>query len=308
MSKFDDTIKPSFSDHVTAALSSLSPAEQRAARLFVERREAVVLESAAELGARIDTSDATVVRAAQSLGFESLSAMREAVLTELTGKPTPSSRLKRTLDETGGDSVAVLQHVIGIHEHALETLRAPDFHTRFRDAVAILAATGQRHIFGIGPSGVLAEYAALQLSRIGLPSTALSVSGIALADRLLGLNAKDVVLMIAYAPIYREVEATLDHARQVGAPVLLISDSLGPHVRSRVAMVLPVPRGKAGHLSLHAGTMVLLEALIIALAARNRGGAVASLERLGTLRGTIDKSWLRRSGRRNVSKRSNNER
>jgi DNA-binding MurR/RpiR family transcriptional regulator len=298
MSKSDGTSKPSFADRVTAALPDLSPAEQRVARLFVERREAVVLESAAELGAMIDTSDATVVRAAQSLGFESLSALREAVLSDLTGKPTPSSRLKRTLDETGNDSVAVLQHVIGVHEHALETLRAPGFQAQFRDAVAILAAAKQRRIFGIGPSGVLAEYAALQLTRIGLPSSALSVSGIALADRLLGLSARDAVLMIAYAPIYREVETTLDHARQVGAPVLLISDSLGPHVRGRVAMVLPVPRGKAGHLSLHAGTMVLVESLIIALAARNRSGALASLERLGKLRGTIDKSWLQRSGRK----------
>ena len=305
MTQSDVARKLSFADRVTAALDGLPPAEQRVARLFVECREAVVLESAAQLGAMIDTSDATVVRAAQSLGFESLSALREAVLADLTGKATPSSRLKRTLEETGDNSVAVLQHVIGVHERALDTLRRLDFQAHFRNAVGMLSAARQRRVFGIGPSGVLADYAALQLTRIGLPTSALSASGIALADKLLGLSDKDVVLMIAYAPIYREVETTLAHAREVGAPVVLVSDSLGAHVRGRVAMVLPVPRGKAGHLSLHAGTMVLVEALITALAARNRAGALASLERLGTLRGAIDKSWLRRSGRKKRNKQNN---
>lgn len=305
MTQSDVARKLSFADQVTAALDGLPPAEQRVARLFVECREAVVLELAAQLGAMIDTSDATVVRAAQSLGFESLSALREAVLADLTGKATPSSRLKRTLEETGDNSVAVLQHVIGVHERALDTLRRLDFQAHFRNAVGMLSAARQRRVFGIGPSGVLADYAALQLTRIGLPTSALSASGIALADKLLGLSDKDVVLMIAYAPIYREVETTLAHAREVGAPVVLVSDSLGAHVRGRVAMVLPVPRGKAGHLSLHAGTMVLVEALITALAARNRAGALASLERLGTLRGAIDKSWLRRSGRKKRNKQNN---
>jgi DNA-binding MurR/RpiR family transcriptional regulator len=297
----DDSDRSAFDDQVSTALDTLSPAEQRVARLFVEQKEAILLGSAAQIGALVGTSDATVVRTAQSLGFASLAALREAALADLTGRPTPGGRLRRTLDEAGEDAAHALKHVIEIHEATLEVLKGPSFQASFAQAIDLLLAARRRRIFGIGPTAALAEYAALQFGRIGLPSATLSATGIGLADRLLDLGADEIVLMIAYAPIYREVTVTLDHAERVGCPVLLVSDSLGPYVGGRVTSVLPVPRGKAGLLSLHGGTMVLLEALILGLAARNRAKAFASLETLVALRGAIDKSWLKR-GEKNLNR------
>ena len=90
----------------------------------------------------------------------------------------------------------------------------------------------------------------------------------------------------------------LDQAGHLDVPVVLVSDSLGPLVTDKVAEVLPVPRGKAGHLAMHGGTMVLIEALIIGLAARNRELALDSLDRFSGLRGAIDKAWSKRGLRR----------
>ena len=298
MSETSTPARSAFDDRLSAALTNLSPAEQRVARLFLERKGVVLLESAAQIGARTGTSDATVVRAAQSLGFESLGALREAALAGLTGGPTPGGRLRRTLEEAGegagGDAGQALKHVLAMHETSLEMLRAPSFAAPFARAVEALHAARQRRIFGVGPSASLAEYAALQFNRIGLPSASLAATGIGLADRLLDLDAEDVVLMIAYAPVYREITVTLDHAERLGCPVLLISDSLEPYIGRRVETVLPVPRGRAGRLSLHGATLVLLEALIVGLAARHRTKAFASLETLVALRGALDKSWLKR--------------
>jgi DNA-binding MurR/RpiR family transcriptional regulator len=309
MSQTSTPARSAFDDRVSAALTNLSPAEQRVARLFLEKKGAVLLESAAQIGARTGTSDATVVRAAQSLGFESLGALREAALADLTGRPTPGGRLRRTLEEagdgTGGDGGQALKHVLAMHEASLEVLRASSFAAPFAQAVEALLAARQRRIFGIGPSASLAEYAALQFNRIGLPSASLSATGIGLADRLLDLDVQDVVLMIAYAPVYREVTVTLDHAERLGCPVLLISDGLEPSIGRRVAAVLPVPRGKAGRLSLHGATLVLLEALVVGLAARHKTKAFASLETLVALRGALDTSWLKRGEAPKPGKRPN---
>ncbi|MGL4967379.1 MAG: MurR/RpiR family transcriptional regulator [Inquilinus sp.] len=283
---------------VEAATGRLSPAEQRVARFLVEQKEAVLLCSAAEIAARAGTSDATVVRTARSLGFEGLSQLREALLADLTGATTPGSRMRRTLDVAGEDAVGALRHVLSIHREATEVLAAPEFQQPFARAVETLATARRRHVFGIGPSGSLAEYAALQFNRIGLPSEALAATGIGLADRLLRLAEGDALILIAYAPIYREVAGTLDVAERHRVPVLLVSDSLGPFVHGRVAEILPVPRGRADHLAMHAGTMLLIEALVVALAARDRERALAGLETLGALRGEIDKLWLRRGPKR----------
>ncbi|NKJ03710.1 MurR/RpiR family transcriptional regulator [Rhizobium sp. SG741] len=287
--------RQTFESRVLAALDALAPAEQRIARFFIDQKQAVLLNSAAQIAERAGASDATVVRTARALGFESLSALRAALLSELTGMPSPGDRMERTLAETGGDA---LRHVMSIHEKALEALRDQQFAVSFERCIDILAGAARRHVFGIGPSGAMADYASLQFNRIGLPTNALSVSGIALADRLLWVGKGDAVLMMAYAPLYREVDILLDHAARHDVPVILISDDLGPLVAGKVAEILPLPRGNADHLAMHGGTMVLIEAMIVALAARNKEAALDSLDQLSMLRGSIDKAWSKRGTRK----------
>lgn len=287
---------------VEALQDDLSPAELRMARFFLDQKQAVLLGSASQIAQMAGTSDATVVRTARSLGYESLSALREVLLSDLTGAPSPGKRLARTLEETGDGAAGALTHVIDIHENVLGALKRPEFGQSFTRAIDILAGANRRHVFGIGPSGAMADYASLQFNRIGLPTSALSVSGVALADRLLWLGKGDAVLMMAYAPVYREVEIVLEQAQHYGAQVVLISDDLGPLVTGQIAEVLPVPRGKANHLAMHGGTMVLIEAMIIALAGRTHQPALDSLDRLSALRGSIDRTWNKRGTRKSKSK------
>lgn len=287
-----------FDTRVGSALATLPPAEQKMARFFIEQKHAVLLGSAAQIAEQAGASDATVVRTARSLGFDSLAALREVLLADLTGTISPSGRLKRTLDETSSDAGRALDHVVDIHVEVLEALKRGDIAAGFTRAVALLGAARCRHVFGIGPSGALAEYASLQFNRIGSPTRALSASGVALADQLLWLEEGDAVLMLAYAPLYREVTVVLDEARRKGVPTVLISDSLGPFVADKVAEVLAVPRGKAGHLAMHAGTMVLIEAMIVGLAAHHRDAALDRLDRLSSLRTEIDRDWSKRGHRK----------
>ncbi|HVT53200.1 MAG TPA: MurR/RpiR family transcriptional regulator [Dongiaceae bacterium] len=285
----------SFEGRIMQMLPALSPTELRVARFFLERRESLLLGSALEIAELAGASDATVVRTARSLGFEGLAELRAAALAGLTkGAPSPSGRLRRTLDQAGGDPKAALHHVLAAHDESLRVLREPAFAARFAEAVATLQAAPRRWIFGIGPSGAMADYAALQLNRIGLRSVAVTATGIALADRLIGLAKGDAVLMFAYAPIYREVSVTLKQAADLAIPVALVSDSLGPFVGGKVDAVLPVPRGRAGNLSMHGATLVTVEALVTALAAARRDQALSTLESLAEIRGTLDKDWRKR--------------
>lgn len=79
----------SLDEAIATRLQRLKPAERRVARLLVENRHAVLLGSAAQIGALAGTSDATVVRTARSLGFNSLTALRESLLNDLTKGLSP---------------------------------------------------------------------------------------------------------------------------------------------------------------------------------------------------------------------------
>ncbi|MDE1996205.1 MAG: MurR/RpiR family transcriptional regulator [Rhizobiaceae bacterium] len=288
----------SFDVRVETALERLAPAEARMARFFSDQKQAVLLGSAAQIAEAAGASDATVVRTARALGYEGLSSLREDLVAELTGAHSPSRLLKRTLDEIGDGASQVLDHVVALQEGALSALRRADFAEHFGRALDLLAAADCRHVFGIGPSGALADYACLQFNRIGLRSLAITQSGVGLADRLLLMRPGDAVVMMAYAPLYREVSAVLERAEAQRIPVVLISDSLGPFVGGQVAEILSVPRGRADHLALHGGTMVLIEALVLGLAARDRDRSIDSLDDLSTMRGSIDKNWLKRGTRK----------
>ncbi|GGF50844.1 transcriptional regulator [Azorhizobium oxalatiphilum] len=273
-------------------MGHLRPAEQRMARFFVDQKSTVLLNSAAEIAEKAGTSDATVVRTARSLGFDGLAGLREAILSDITG-PAPADRLARTLQDVSAASESALTHVLKEHYASVNSMASPEFGAAFERTVDTLFTARRRHVFGIGPSGCIAEYAAMQFNRIGLRSSSLSSSGIGLADKLQEMEAGDAVLMLAYAPIYREVSVALDRADELGVPTILISDSLGT-LDGRIAELLPVARGRADHLAMHGATLVLVEAMIVALASRDKSSAVDSLRTFGALRGALDKSWLKR--------------
>lgn len=58
--------------------------------------------------------------------------------------------------------------------------------------------------FGIGASGILAEYTSRLFSRIGLPAIPLNRTGIGLAEQLIALQRGDVLVMMAQKSAHRE--------------------------------------------------------------------------------------------------------
>jgi len=107
------------------------------------------------------------------------------------------------------------------------------------------------------------------------------------ADDLRTLRAGDVLVAMAYGRVYRELAVLLDEADRHGIRKLLLTDNLGPKLRRRVDLVLPVARGRADMLSMHTATLGLLEALLVGIATQRPEETVQSLEDLNRLRERI---------------------
>ena len=78
-----------------------------------------------------------------------------------------------------------------------------------------------------------------------------------------------MVLALAYGRAYREVTALFREARRLSLPIVLISDPAENKLTRSANVVLAIPRGRRQQFALHGGTLVGLEALILALAAAN---------------------------------------
>lgn len=298
-----------FDERVSSCLVGMGPAEQRVARVFRENREEVLYASAASLAAKAETSDATVVRTAQSLGFKGMNELRQFLAAELKQSLSITSRLTETLREIGDDLDVALNATLDIHVGSIENLRRDITPEIFRTAVELIGKARRVVIFGIGPSSAIGDYLAMQLGRFGIESATLAGTGLLFADDLRKLRSSDVLVAMAYSRVYHELAVLLDETDRHNIKKILLTDSLGAKLRDRVDLVLPVARGRADMLSMHTATLGLIEALLVGIAASNSEATIRSLDSLNALRERIvGKSMDIESGRGRRQVRSKSKR
>jgi DNA-binding MurR/RpiR family transcriptional regulator len=280
----------SFGNRLREAGAALSPGARRVARFIAENRAIAIALSASELARRIGTSDASVVRAVQALGFTGLPELRRSLALSLGSgpqSPTPAEAMRHTLEEAGEQASRAVDLAIETQREAVEALAAPEARVTLRAAVAALQPARRVLVFGIGPSAALARYVTTLLSRAGRPAKTLDASGIALADQMLDLAPGDALLVLAYGRAYREVIALFGEARRLALPIVLVTDSLDRSLARHADVVVPARRGRTRRVALHGATLVALEAVALGLAAMDGERAVASLDRLNDLRAAI---------------------
>jgi DNA-binding MurR/RpiR family transcriptional regulator len=275
--------------------ANLSPASRRVASYIDSNRVAVLASSAMELAARTETSDATVIRTVQALGFAGLAELKQVLLASVDLTSTPADDMRRTLGDVGKDTDRAIDAVIEAHDEAMASLRSPEARTRIAAAVSVLHPAARIAIFGIGPSASLTVYVATLLARGGRRTLTLNATGAMLADQMLDLGSGDALLVLAYGRAYGEVVTVFAEARQLGLPIVLVTDSLDAKLARFATVILPARRGRSERVALHGATLVCLEALVLGLAAASPG-TVTSFERLNRLRRDVRRNADRSDG------------
>ncbi|MDQ1435543.1 MAG: hypothetical protein QOF59_2359 [Actinomycetota bacterium] len=274
----------SFSARVAERVDDVAPAERRVAERLLELGPEASLLSAAALAERIGTSDATIVRTAKALGYSGLAELRRALVTQ-GGDESIGQRLRRSLEQAPREEL--FGATIGNHLAAIETLTRNVSAERFQQAAAVLTATRRIVWRGVGPSAHLAAYGQLLSERVGKPSAALVHTGTSFADELLSLEPGDAVVVLAYGRLQSHVGVLLDRCDALKLPVVLITDTLGRKLGSAVHTTLECGRGTPGLFASHGTTLVLIESLVLAVAAGDRDGAEESLGTLNDLRAAL---------------------
>jgi DNA-binding MurR/RpiR family transcriptional regulator len=274
----------SLDQRIAENMHELGPTEQRVAHFFRSNREEVLVSSAAELASKVGTSDATVIRTAKALGYSGMDGLRRELANQLRHDLSPASRMARTLNQVGGKLDSAFELTLRTHIESLERLRRDINPVLFETVVGRVVAAPRVFIFGIGPSSTMADYFAIQLGRFGIDGRSLTDTGLLLADGLHRLRKGDLLFILAYSRVYREIAAILERAEVLALETVLITDTLGSTLGRTVGYVLPVARGRAEMLSLHSATLGLIEAVLVGVATRRPTETVASLTTLNKLR------------------------
>ena len=255
--------------------AELSPSERKVARFLADHPDEIPSLTAADLGRRIGTSDATVVRTVKALGYSGMAELKRVLIKIMADRRDPAMTLARSIEQLGSDA-GVVDQVLLATSHLMQDaghLLDPD---AWRTAVDIIDTADSVLAYGLGQAGCVADYLALKLSRSGVSARSLSASGIGVANGLLSLSGNDAVVVIAPIRHFREIDAVIDHARSVGARVVFISEALGLSVRERVHAVLQTPQTNFGPAGGVIVPMALADALALEIASRHPDRAVAA--------------------------------
>jgi DNA-binding MurR/RpiR family transcriptional regulator len=274
-------------ERIVAKRTALTAGEQRVAAFIRGHREDVAFLSVTELAQQLATSDATIVRTAQSLGYTGFPDLKRELIAALKTTRTPALALGRSLDELGDTPGALLDHALGLQIELLQQARRTVRPEAFAEALELLDRAPRILGFAVGPAAHLVHGFVTRLQRIGHDALSISAAGTALADALLTVRPGDALVALAYEPVVAEVDLTLTEAHRRGVPIVLLTDTLAGVFADRISVTLTASRGDFNTFRTLTVAGVLLDTLLLGLAARDRPRSLLALEQLQRLRSRI---------------------
>lgn len=270
---------------------SLSAAATRLLDYIERHPNAVLVSSALDLAAKIDASDATVIRSIQSLGFDGLPHLKTVIAEKLDqGSRTPVEKVGVTLRELTQETTRPpLQLVVEAYAKTIEQLSRPSLPEQFENAARLLDGAGRIGLFGGGPLSRLAQQTATHLGRIGRANFVMEGTGHAFADALLGLQKGDGVILLAYGKVHKESLLVKEELKRIGGKLVVITDNPTGRLAKDAEAVLEVPRTEVGNMTFYGTILLALETLVLSLTQLGPERAMETAHRLRDFRNELDR-------------------
>ncbi|GGO31782.1 MurR/RpiR family transcriptional regulator [Deinococcus humi] len=147
---------------------SLSPSLRRVAEHVVQHADSAVHQTITEVATSVGVSEATITRLCRKLDYAGFHAFKIALAADLGGR----EQRGRTAHEQGGDRPTATERLFGQAARTLDdTARLLDPGT-LEDVAQLLARAPRVDLTGQGNSGMIAQFFAHRLMRIGITSSA----------------------------------------------------------------------------------------------------------------------------------------
>ncbi len=276
-----------FSQIISERYGQLTKSEKQIADYLRKNQEESAFLSAGELADHLGLSEATLVRFARSLGFDSYPSMREVLQENFRRRVTHSTRLRSRLDElreSGDIFERLVASELDYMTQSLESVNRDALH----QAVDLMKNRKRIFIFGVGPSVSLVELMKIRLERFGRQVIPLTTAGREFLEPLISMTENNLLFVICFFDVTPALQLVLDYAHDVNCPVIMLTDTLGSIIGDRADVVLSAKRGPVSGFHSLVVPMTIINSILLAMASEE-GGVMENLDKLDQLRERLKK-------------------
>ena len=203
---------------IQGTYASLRTAEQRVADFILKHPEELIYLTVTELAEQTETSESTVVRLCQKIGYKGYQEFKIVLARDLVA---PTNAIYDQIEP--GDVLTSLKHkVFQANGQALQDTLEVLSDADLQGAIDAIAGAQKVEIYGVGGSAPIALDAYHKCLKLGIPAIALSDSDmIAMSSALLRTGM--VALGISHTGASRDVCDALQNAKSAGATTICIT-------------------------------------------------------------------------------------
>ena len=268
---------------IFAKTDSLNGAQKRLGHYLQNDSSALLLSNVRDLAQAVGVSKSTVVRFAKSMGYKGFPEFKREIQKEMRGKLRAAARMEETFAELGDDEnifAKLIKRDIRLLQETLQAASFPDFHK----AVEIIWRAQKVFIIGLNASMALAYLLHFRLVRVKKDTRWIFLTGgTSLLEQLAFMNPSDVLIAIDFLQVPREVQAALQHAKKVGAPILGITDFPSSAIAKAADVCLYAKRGLHTTVNSLTPAFSLVNALAIAVVWTKKADSIKALTDLDSL-------------------------
>jgi DNA-binding MurR/RpiR family transcriptional regulator len=272
-----------FSQLISEHFNQLTKSEKRIANYIRKNQEEAAFLAAGELADRLGLSEATLVRFARTIGFNSYPAMREVLQDNFRRRVTHSARLRGRLDDLreGGD---IFEKVtVSEIDYLTQALLTVDRQALDR-AVALMIERQHIFVFGTGPSISLVHMINIRLTRFGKHIIPVTATGREAVEPMVLMTERDLLFAIGFFDLNPTLQIVIDQAIEKHCPVIFLTDTLGSIVGDKADVILAAKRGPVSAFHSLVVPMTIINTLLLEIANRNQEAVIANLDHLDRLR------------------------
>ena len=263
----------SLQEAISGRYSELSRRLQQIAQFALEHPNDMALDTIAVIAERAGVQPSAMIRFAKAFGYRGFSDLQRVFRARLVERsPSYSERLRLVRDKHPNKRertpYTMLQEFAAANVLALEHLQGQNLEAMLEQATELLAGARQIHLVGQRRSFPVVSFLAYALSHVDRYAHLLDGVGGMLNEQAGGIMDEDALIAVSFAPYAPETVEVVERAKDRGASVIVITDSLVSPIASQATVCFEIKDAEVYAFRSLAASLCVAQALAMGMGLR----------------------------------------